>query len=183
GANLVATSVNVPTGDTVSTVSQPNGIPLPVTLSSAGNLTLTNYTRAPGGLAKSTSLSASGSVTLGSVDASKDAVTVNAFGGGITIGSLISTGNISLSSFSGPVNAASDSPGVEVTSGGTLTIAGRGIGTSAGFSNPLDLAANSISLTSNISGAAGAIGGASPVIANTTNLTVNATNGSTFNVS
>src|SRR6185295_15196717 len=97
--------------------------------------------------------------------------------------SLISTGNITLGSSSGPVNAASDSSAVEVTSGGTLAISGRGIGTSAGFSNPLDLAGNSISLTSNTTGPAGAIGSANPVTANTQNLTINATNGSTFNVS
>ena len=181
-ANLVVTSANVPAGDTVSTLANPNGFPLSVFFTSAGNLTVSNYTRASGGLPKNTQFSASGSLTLGTIDASKDVVTASG-NTGITVGSLISTGNISLSSFSGPVNAASDSPGVEVTSGGTLTIAGRGIGTSAGFSNPLDLAANTISLTSNISGAAGAIGGASPVIANTTNLTVNATSGSTFNVS
>jgi hypothetical protein len=180
GANLVATSVTVPTGDTVSTLSFPNGIPLPVTLTAAGNLTLNNYTRTGGGLAKSTSLSAAGTVTLGSVDASKDTVTVTG-PMGITVGSLISTGNVTLTSFSGPVNAQSDSVGLEVTSGGTLTISGTGIGTGA-FTNPLDLAAATISLTST-GGAAGAIGGASPVIANTQNLTVNAASGSTFNIS
>lgn len=179
GANLVATSVTVPTGDTVSTVALPNGIPLPVTLTSAGNLTLSNYTRIGGGLAKSTSLSATGSVTLGSVDASKDTVAVSSFGGGITVGSLISTGNITLGAFGGPVNAQSDSVGVEVTSGGTLTITGQGIGTSA-FTNPFDLAAATVSLTSSGSGA---IGGANPVIANTQSLTVNAASGSTFNIS
>jgi len=180
GANLVATSVNVPTGDTQPTVvSVHTEAPLPVTLSSAGNLTLTNYTRAPGGLAKSTSLTASGSVTLGSVDASKDTVTVNAFGGGITVGSLVSTGSITLNAFGGPVNAQSDSVGVEVTSGGTLTISGQGIGTSA-FTNPFDVAAATVSLTSS---GLGVIGGANPVIANTQNLTVNAASGSTFNIS
>ncbi len=178
GANLVATTVNVPTGDTVATVTQPNGIPFPVSLQSAGNLTLTSYTRAPGGLAKSTSLNASGTVTLGTIDASKDLVSVQG-ANGIIVGSLISTGNISLTSSLGAVNASTDSPGLEVSSGGAVTISGRGIGTSA-FTNPFDLAGTTVSLSSFNTQP---IGGANPVLANTTNLTVSAGSGSTFNLS
>jgi filamentous hemagglutinin family protein len=119
GANLVATSVNVPTGDTVSTLSNPNGLPLSVVLTSAGNLTLTSYTRAAGGLAKTTTLNASGTVTLGTVDASKDTVSVSG-PSGITVGSLISTGptsNITLNSSLGPVNAANDTVALDILLG------------------------------------------------------------------
>ena len=119
-------------------------------------------------------------VSLGNVDASKDAVLVTG-PTGIAVSSLISTGNVTLTSNSNTVNAQSDNVGVEITSGGTISITGRGIGT-APFGNPLDLAGASIILT-DLGGPATGIGGANPVIANTQNLTVNATNGSTFNVS
>ena len=179
GANLVASSVNVPAGATNSTIPLPNGIPLPVRFISAGNLTVTNYTRAAGGLEKSTLFSSGdGTVNLGNVDASKDTVTVNG-PRGITVGSVRSIGNITLDSGLGAVNAASDSVAVEVTSGGTLSITGRGIGTHA-FSNPLDLAASAVNLTSS---ASGPIGGMNPIITTTQSLTVDATSGSTFNIS
>jgi filamentous hemagglutinin family protein len=178
---LVATSVSVPTGDTVSTFSEPNGIPLNVSLRSSGDLTLASYTRAAGGLAKLTSIqSDSGSVSLGAVNASKDTVTVSG-PTGITVDSLISTGNVTLTSSSGAVNAAGDDTSVDVSSGGALSISARGIGTSA-FGNPLDLAASTISLSAS-GGSLGPIGGANPVIAETQSLTVNAAGGSTFNVS
>ncbi len=204
-ANLVASAVTVPTGDTQPTVSGVhNEAPLPVTFSSSGNLTVNSYTRTAGGLAKSSTFSATGSATLGTVDASKDTVSVTG-PAGITVGSLVSTGNMTLSSTSGtagitvgslnsggnvtvsassgPVNAQSDNTGVEITAGGVLTISGKGIGIGTGaMTNPLDLTAATINLTST-GIAAGPIGGTNAVVANTPNLTVNASSGSTFNVS
>ena len=176
---LIANSVTVPVGDTVpNPPSFPNGAPLPVTLSSSGDLTLNSYARVAGGLPKQTTIfSNSGTVTLGVVDAGQDAVTVSA-PGNITITSLSSGGNVSLFS-SGTVQALSNAPNnVEVTSGGTLTINAAAIGTS-GFARPLDLEAPTINLSSFFGGEIG--GAAGPVVASTSNLTVNA--GSTFNLS
>ena len=172
--DLVANSVTVPAGNNVFANQ------LPVTLSASGDLTVGTYTQAAG-LANQTTFSAGGMVSLGNVNAGNDTVTVTG-PGGITVSSLMSTGDITLTSSAGAVNAAADNVGVEITSGGTLKITGRGIGTAATFGNPLDLAAPKIELTST-GGAAGPIGGASPVIASTQDLTIDAGNGSTFKVS
>jgi filamentous hemagglutinin family protein len=178
---LVANSVTVPTGDTQPSVPfVHNEVPLNVTLTASGNLTLNNYTRAAGGLAKQTSITSNiGGVALGMFDASKDNVLLNA-GGTTTISSLITAGNVTI--FSGGVEAQTDSAGLEISAGGALTIqSSAGIGT-GGFANPLDIAASSVTLQTINSGfiiGGGAIG--QPVVANTENLTISAAG--PFNVS
>lgn len=159
--NLIANNVMVPVGNT-SFPASPNQ--LPVNLSAGGNLTLDAYTRAAGGPVNPTTITSSGgTITLGTVDAGND--------------------NVVITANSGPVLASSDNPGLEVTTAGTLSINAAGIGTSA-FTNPLDLAGSTITLTSH---SGGAIGNANPIIANTQNLnifnSVFASPSSSFNVS
>jgi filamentous hemagglutinin family protein len=169
---LVATSVAVPAGS-ASILT-----PLRVTLRSSGDMTVSSYTRASGGPAKETRFfSSGGSVTLGAIDASNDFVTIDSVGN-VTLSSLITTGDVLLTS-SGSVLAQASNPGFEISAGGIIDITAAGIGTSA-FANPLDLTAQTIALRSH---SGGAIGGASPLIANTQNLVLEADLGSTFNVS
>jgi filamentous hemagglutinin family protein len=176
---LSADSVMVPRGGTVTSATFPNGIPLPVTLSASGDLTLNSYARAPGGPSKQTTISSTaGNIILGDVDAGKDSVSVSAPGGNITVGSLTSDGNIGLTAPSGTVRPQNDTAAVEIASGGALSISAQTIG-AGNFTAPLDLNAPAISLTS-LGGAIGGTGSRA-VIANTPNLTVNAA--STFNVS
>lgn len=173
--NLVADSVMVPVGNTTF-ASQ-----LPVQLFASGNLTLNNYVRAAGGLVNTSTLTSSGgAITLGNVNAGNDTVNVTS-AGGITVSSLIATGNVTLNSSAGPVNALADNLGLEITSGGTLSITAPTIGTSA-FANPLDIAGAAVMLTSQntIGGQIGFAG--APVIANTQDLTINAANPNSFNV-
>jgi filamentous hemagglutinin family protein len=166
---LVADSVVVPAGNTVSSFQ------LPVQLIASGNLTLNSYDRASGGLANQTTISSSGgTVTLGAVNASNDNVTVSS-SGNTTVSSLITTGNVNMTSSSGSVLAQATNAGLEISAGGALSISAAGIGTI----DRLDLAGSTVSLTTQ---GGGAIGGTNSVIANTQNLTVNATNGSTFDV-
>lgn len=159
--NLIANNVMVPVGNT-SFPANPNQ--LPVNLSAGGNLTLDAYTRTAGGPVNQTTITSSGgTIALGTVDAGND--------------------NVVITANSGPVLASGDNAGLEVTAAGTLSINAAGIGTSA-FTNPLDLAGSTITLTSH---SGGAIGNANPVIANTQNLNifnnVFASPSSSFNVS
>jgi trimeric autotransporter adhesin len=202
---LVATSVTVPQGDTSPPViSPPNPTePLNVTLFADGNLTVSSYTRlsSVNSLAKSTTFqSNSGDISLGTINASKDSVSVNAFGSDISITNLSTAGNVTvfsssgditvglidttsgtgsvtLSAPAGTVKPASNSNALEVTSGATVGINALTTGEST-FSSPLDVAGASVSFFSQ----GGAIGFANPVVANTANLVLNAGNGSTFNV-
>ncbi|TAK42540.1 MAG: filamentous hemagglutinin N-terminal domain-containing protein [Betaproteobacteria bacterium] len=265
--NLVATTVNVPKGDDTGILSpgarrncdvfggtscppQPTIEGLPVFVIASKDLQVDNYTRAGGGLAKLTSFQAGsafgttpGSVTLGTIAASKDGVSVAA-GVNATLGSLTTTGiasiaatngnvsianlssgggsistslgNVSLTNWTssggvsvssgegnvtidridtssgtgsvaitaigasaGLVKAQTDGAGLEITSGGAVSISATAIGDPA-FSNPFDLAGTSVSLASFNGGAIGAAG--KPVVANTQTLTLDAGSGSTFNV-
>lgn len=207
GANLVANMVTVPTGDTVSTIFFPNGFPLPVTLGASGDLTVNSYTRAGGGLPKQTTFTSGGMLTLGTIDASKDNVTVTGFGN-IAITGLSTAGNVSVTSsigdiavgmidttsgtgsvtlsapisafFPGAVKAQTDSGALEISSGGAVSVSAFTIGTN-GFANPFDIAGPSVTLTSRLNGGTIGFAGA-PVIANTQNLTINAATPSAFNV-
>jgi filamentous hemagglutinin family protein len=205
GANLVADTVTVPTGDTVSTLSFPNGFPLPVMLGASGNLTVNSYTRAGGGLPKQTAFtSSSGTITLGTIDASRDSVTVTGSGnisvadlsaagnvtvtsgiGDITIGKIDTTsgtGSVTLSASlsAGAVKAQTDSSALEISSGGAVSISAFTIGTNS-FANPFDVAGSSVELTSRLNG--GTIGFANaPVVANTQNLTISAATPSAVNI-
>ncbi len=266
--NLVATTVNVPKGDDTGILSpsarrncdvfggtscppQPTIEGLPVFLSASKDLQIDNYTRAGGGLAKQTSFQAGsafsatpGSVTLGTIAASKDSVSVFA-GIDASVSSLVTTGTVSVSvtdgdislgtltsgsgsastslgnvaisnwtssggvsvfsgagnvtvdridtssgtgsvaitatgASAGLVKAQTDGTGLEITSGGAVSITATAIGDPA-FSNPFDVAGTSVSLASFNGGAIGAAG--KPVVANTQTLAVDAGSGSTFNVS
>jgi filamentous hemagglutinin family protein len=113
--NLVATTVNVPKGDQVGILSpsarrncdvfgglscppQPTIEGLPVQLWADKDLTVASYTRGVGTLAKSTDFrSFNGSVTLGTIAASRDPVTVTS-AKDITITDLSSIGSVSISS-------------------------------------------------------------------------------------
>lgn len=266
--NLVATTINVPKGDDTGILSpaarrncdvlggtscppQPTIEGFPVFISASKDLQVDNYTRAGGGLAKQTSFQAGssfsatpGSVTLGTIAASKDGVSVSAgvnasvssltttgfasisatngdasiatlaSGGGsiaTSLGNVLvtnwtSSGSVSVSSgqgnvtidridttsgtgavaitatgaAAGLVKAQTDGAGLEITSGGTVSITATAIGDAA-FANPFDLAGASASLASRNGGAIGAAG--KPVVANTQTLAVDAGSGSTFNVS
>ncbi|MBL8385943.1 MAG: hypothetical protein JNM90_22860, partial [Burkholderiales bacterium] len=206
--SLVATSIAVPAGDQVGR-TQPtfpfsNVIQgLPVTVSASQDLNVASYTRAAGTQAKASTFTASnGTLSLGNVAAGRDsvnasgstgvtinslasvgAVTVSSANGDITVDSLSSSGsNVTLTANNGIIGAASDGPGVEVIAAGTLSVSANKIG-ATGFTNPLDVAANSVSLTAT-NGAGTRIGSdataSNPVTAATTNLTVNATG--VFNV-
>ena len=205
---LTATTVSVPEGDTRPTdLIFPfySTAALPVNISGRDALTVTSYTRqsTAASLPKTTSFSSSGgSVTLGTIVASKDPVsasaanfiagsnisitdltsaanvTVTANSGDITVGRIDTTsgaGSVTLtaSPSTGSVKAQSDSGALEVTSGSTINVSGKTIGGS-GFANPLDLAGSAITLTST-GATGGAIGFAgAPVVANTQTLTLNA---------
>src|SRR5581483_3399664 len=174
------------------------------------------YTRHTTGssLAKTTTFQSDrGSVTLGTVNGGKDAITVRAPQGNISIDSSLSTagsvtvtagtgnitvnaidttsgtGAVALSALNGTVGARMDTVGLEVTSGSTIAVTGKTIGTPA-FGNPLDMAGSAVTLSS--TGAGGRIGFAgAPIVANTQDLTIIAadssqlsgTNGAQFNVS
>jgi len=89
---LVATSVTVPEGDTAATGSAA----LPVTLSASGDVNINSYTRqsTADSLAKTTQIASGGNVTLGTINASRDNVTVNATGNvSISAASLTTRGN------------------------------------------------------------------------------------------
>ena len=266
--NLVATTVNVPKGDDTGILSpsarrncdvfggtscppQPTIEGLPVFLSASKDLQIDSYTRAGGGIAKQTSFQAGsafgatpGSVTLGTIAASKDSVSVFAgidasvsslattgsvsvsvTDGDISLGTLTSgsgsastsLGNVAISNWTsssgvsvfsgagnvtvdridtsggtgsvaitatgasaGLVKAQTDGAGLEITSGGAVSVTATAIGDPA-FSNPFDVAGTSVSLASFNGGAIGAAG--KPVVANTQTLAVDAGSGSTFNVS
>lgn len=112
---LVATTVNVPKGDQTGILSpsarrncdvfdgtscppQPTIEGLPVQLWADKDLTVASYTRGVGTLAKSTDFrSFNGSVTLGTIAASRDPVTVTS-AKDITITDLSSIGSVSISS-------------------------------------------------------------------------------------
>lgn len=220
--NLVVPSVSVPKGD-VTGASTPLarrncdiGVfgacppavifePLNVTLRANNSLTVNSYTREVGTQAKSATFqSDTGTITLGTINASKDTITANAFSDGVSVSNLSTAGNVSvlagfnnltvdridttsgtgsvtLTAQSGAVQAQIDSGAVEVTSSSSINVTAKTIGAS-GFANPLDLAASSISLTSQVSGGQIGFAGA-PVIANTQNLTITAANPFAFNVS
>jgi filamentous hemagglutinin family protein len=223
--NLSAPSVKVPAGDVTGTASPtarhncdigllgacPPALtiePLSVLLRANNDLSISSYTRAAGTLGKSTTFrSDSGSVTLGTVDANRDSVIVQAStfqpstNVGIT-GALTTTGAVNISALEGDVTinslntsggpgavtinalgtvgalSTSDSSAVEIQAGtSSVTINAGTIGNSAN-SFPLDIIAGTVSLTSSMGG----IGFAGkPVEAIAQNLTVNAA--STFNVS
>jgi len=222
---LIANSITVPEGDTTPnspplTVPFYNTAQLPVSISSSGNLTVTSYLRqsTASSLAKSTSFSSdSGSVTLDTINASKDSVSVSASGfsganigisnlstagnvsvatsgGDITVGRIDTTSGTGVVSLSvplatGAVKAQTDTNALEITSGSTISVSAKTIGT-GGFANPLDIAGSTVTLSST-SATGGAIGFAgTPVVANTQNLIINATtlgsgtttNGASFNV-
>jgi filamentous hemagglutinin family protein len=169
---LVATSVTVPAG---SLAIAPG-----VNLSANGDVTLTSYTRLPGGPASLTGITASGvahNVTLGLVDSNQDNVSVSA-ASTITVGSIQTGGNVTVTG--GSIVAQTDAPGLEIAAGGAISIeAAQNIGAS-GAGNPLDLAAPQITLTTLQSGFG--IGGATgAVVADTPDLTINAAG--PFNVS
>jgi filamentous hemagglutinin family protein len=208
--SLIAQNVNVPAGDQVGRIppfSITNVIQgLPVTLSGRDGLTVSSYTRAAGGFAKSTAFSSSlGAVTLGTINADRDPVSINAGAdmsltgglttrgnvtinaatagadtGNVTIGgagidTTTGTGNVSITASSaiagqGEIRSGTDGAGLEVTSGGTVTLNARAVDT-AGFGNPFDVSGTSVSITTS----GPTIGHtAAPVTANTTNLTINA---------
>lgn len=201
---LTATNVSVPAGDVVGRFSPFTGLltiqPLDVTLRASGNLVVSNYTRAAGSVAKTTTFSSdAGSVTLGTVAGNLDAMTVTAptganitslataghvvgtsSGGSILVDSVSSSaGNVTLTANNGVIavlGANNDGPGVEITaSAGAVTLSANRIGT-AGFTNPMDILGNSVSLTT--TGAGTYIGSGTPpnnaVTATTTTLTINA---------
>ncbi|MDB5901327.1 MAG: hypothetical protein JWM26_205, partial [Betaproteobacteria bacterium] len=209
--NLVAQTIAVPRGDARPSTTTPPFTPagLPVSISASGNLTVENYVRGGGGPDKGTTISSTtGSVTLGSVDASRDtvfvsartdasvralttagSVTVSASNGNLDVGRVDTTsgaGSVSLFASNGTVRAMADSVGLEVLSSSSVNVTGRTIGNSA-FANPLDVAGSSVTLTS--PGNGGSIGFAGKaIIANTQELVINAAStfssgGAPFNVS
>ena len=163
-----------------------------VTASSFGAMTVNSINTTGGSISLSTS-GAGSNISATSLSA-PNGVTVSASNGDVTVGSIDTTsgtGSVSLaaSSSTGAVKALTDSGALEITSGGSISVSAKTIGTS-GFANPLDMAGSSIALTST-GATGGAIGFAgAPIIANTQNLTINAspststptTNGASFNV-
>ena len=245
---LALGTVSVPKGDQTGTASPasryfcavygssycPPSItiePLSVAFRSIGDLSVseTSYTREAGGtVGKSTTFrSYEGSVTLGTVSASLDQVSVNA-STGVTISNSLTTGgytsidtdsgdvsiagsltsaggaelttgngNVLINSIDGGtgsvsidaygstsvVGAIADNTGLEITTGGSVSIYANTIGSNAiggsPAANPLDVAASTVSLSSGATGSS--IGFAErPVIANTSNLTIDAS--ANFNV-
>lgn len=118
--DLRAMSVVAPLGDTRP--SDPlipfTTATLPVTISASGNVQVDSYTRAAGGLPKQTFINSSeaGAVTLGSINASKDDITVSG-PGGVTISSstLTSSGPITVGSTFGTINGGRIIGGSSVT--------------------------------------------------------------------
>ncbi|HNE42079.1 MAG TPA: filamentous hemagglutinin N-terminal domain-containing protein [Rhodocyclaceae bacterium] len=179
---------------------------MPVSVGASGSLAVASFTRQSGGTyGKTTSFFSNDSaVTLGAISGSRDSINASADTGIALTGNLTTLGSASLTNYStgdiviggtgintagggtvsvtnygsGAIRAAADTAGLEVTAGGAANLYAANIDT-AGFVNPFDVSANSVSLTG--VGASSTIGHTgAPVIANTTNLTINA--GGKFNV-
>ncbi len=207
--DLIVTSMTVPAGDQTGRVppfSCCNVIQgLPVTVQASGALTVSNYTRTAGALAKATTFNAiGGTLTLGTINGDRDSITASgrdtvtvnnlstagnvsvtsspsatAFGNVILDRINSSAGSVSVTGTSGTISALNDGSAVEITAGTSASLSAASIGTS-GFGRPLDIAASSVSLTANGSAAGtGYIGSGSsptnPVVASTSQLTINAT--------
>jgi trimeric autotransporter adhesin len=181
---MVVDSMTVPAGDQtgrVSPFSQFNPVieGMPVTLQASGALTVGSFTRSAGSRAKATTFTADGGpLVLGTISGNRDRIDATGRDS-VTIGSLSALGNVFVDASNGGILALVDGPANEITASGSVSLTGASIGTS-GFTNPFDIAGNSVSLTTTGSAAGtGYIGSGSsptnPVVAATQVLTINAT--------
>ncbi len=144
-----------------------------------GNVTISNLTSAGASVSSS-----QGNISIANLNSS-GSVSVSSSSGNVTVDRIDTTsgtGSVSISatgSGAGIVKAQTDGTGVEITSGGAISINATTIGDGT-FANPLDLAGSTVSLGSFNGGTIGFSG--KPIVANTQTLTVSAASGSTFNV-